>query len=550
MVKHIFILKKGLNDRPLFVWGTGQKSMWIVLRYALRNIKVSGFVSAVPRFVSETILGLPVISPSDLSAREGAVIIADDYTWAAELDEMRRWGEVILYSDTLEIDRSLSEKPLYIYGTGQKAWSYIKSFDKYGITVKAFLTSFREPQSFICGKPVYVFGDSNLEDDAVIIVASIYVGEILSNIETAGFKGDVYINELTSYEDLMSTNTFAVLADAFRRGKKVCICYDGELTRDLLIRCLSVYDIPVADEVTLYGDPEHGVPDIYSLADRGIDNCILLLHSFSDVDRCRMTEAAVSLGFKDGHNQFASLAKDVYNQLRTSKSLDYEKDVRMGVSIDYSSVGGLRGWAVHGSETDGALRIMVLGGSTSSELYRPENWVSRLNKALLSNGVRNVIFNGAYEMDDVQKEFSRMCRDIRHLAPDIVISMSGVNDLANKNDKFDFLRDESTFDYWKRIQRYMKAIAESENASYLSFLQPTNIAMPDATLEESLFFLRDAEKTGGSFEQGASSDDFYFNLFRLFRHKKGKFIDFCHYSDEGHEEIAQIVCSAVMDTLR
>ena len=550
MIKHIFTLKQSLGNRHLYVWGTGQKSMWIVLRFALRCVKVSGFVSAVPRFVSETILGLPVISPSDLSSDENAVIVADDYTWQTELEKMRRCGEVLLYSDALELDRSLIGKQLYIYGTGQKAWSYIKLFENYGISIKGFLSSFNEPQSSIFGKPVYRFGCQALGDDPTIVVASIYVSEILYNIESSRFKGDVYINELTSYEDLMSTNTFAVLANAFLRKKEICICYDGSMARDLLIRCLSTYDIPVAEEVALYEDNEFGLPDIYHLADKNIDNRALLMHSFSDTERCKMAEAAVSIGFKDGYYQFASLAKDVYNQLRTSKTLDYEKDFKMGVSIDYSAVGGLAGWAVHGTETDKALRIMVLGGSTSSELYRPENWISRLNKTLLSKGIQNVIFNGAYEMDDAQKELSRMCRDIRYLAPDIVISMSGVNDLAPKNDKFDFLRDENTFDYWKRIQLYKKAIAESEGAIFLPFLQPINAAMPDASLEESLFFLFDAEMTGSSFEQNATSDDFYINLLKLFRHKKGKFIDFCHYSDEGHEEIAQKVCSAITDALR
>ena len=93
MIKHIFTLKQSLGNRHLYVWGTGQKSMWIVLRFALRCVKVSGFVSAVPRFVSETILGLPVISPSDLSSDENAVIVADDYTWQTELEKMRRCRE-------------------------------------------------------------------------------------------------------------------------------------------------------------------------------------------------------------------------------------------------------------------------------------------------------------------------------------------------------------------------------------------------------------------------------------------------------------------------
>ena len=550
MLDHIYTVKKSLRTRPLYIWGTGQKSMWIVLRFALRGVRVTGFIATVPRFAHETILGLPVIDPCELSNIDDAVIIADDYMWEPALEQMRTYGDHLLYSDCLEMDDSLSDKPIYIYGTGQKAWSFIKEIEGHGITVRGFLSSFDEGYTSILGKPVYIFDEHEIEDDAVIVVASIYVSQILANIESSGFRGDVYIRELNSYEDLMSVNTFSMLAEAVWDKKQIHICYDGPMAKELLLRCLSIYDIEHDEEVTLYGDPGHGIPDIYSLADKNVENSVLLFHSFSAAERCRMVRAAISLGFREGHNSYSSLSKDVYNELQTNGSLQYEKDFRMGVSIDYSSVGGLAGWAKHGSESEDALRIMALGGSTSSELYLPENWVSRLHKALSSKGFKNVIFNGAYEMDDAQKELSRMCRDIRNLAPDVVISMSGVNDIGNKNDKFDFLRDEDTFEYWKRIQRYMKTVAESENAVFLSFLQPSNIAMPDASLRESLFFLRDAETTGGSFEQGNTDNDFYTNLFRLFRHKKGKFIDFCHYSDEGHEEIAQIVCSSVIDILR
>ena len=174
---------------------------------------------------------------------------------------------------------------------------------------------------------------------------------------------------------------------------------------------------------------------------------------------------------------------------------------------------------------------------------------SKLHRALSSRGIKNVIYNGAYEMDDVSKEFSRMCRDIHYLSPDIIISMSGLNDTVKKPDRFDHMRDENTFEYWKRMERYMASVAHAENAVFLSFLQPSNISMSDASLSESLFFIRDSQKTNGPFEKYASDDDFYVNLLNLFRHKDGKYIDFCHYSDDANREIAEIVCSSVVEVV-
>ena len=550
MIRHIHSLKKELYGHPLLLWDTGKRSMQIMLRFALRGIKVNGFIAAVPRFVSESILGQPVLSPENASGIDTAIIVVDDHLPEKDISNIRKYGHTVQYSECLESDPRLSAGPVYIYGTGQDAWSFIKEAELHSVNIAGFISSSDEHVPEIMGKPVYRHIGNIPHEGFSVVVPSVMPGDRLHDIEASGFTGDVFISELSSDADLMSTDTLSMLANAVWDKKRIYICHDGPLARDLLHRVLSTYSIPLTGEVTIPDKNTDGLPDIYSLLDEDIDSCVLLFHSFSAVNRSKIVEAAVSIGFREGTNVFSSLDKSVYNMRFLKKALQYEKDTRMGISMDYSDVGGLRGWAKYGEDSDDAVRIMVLGGSTSSEVYFPENWVSKLYRSLSSREIRTVIYNGAYEMDDVSKEFSRMCRDIHFLAPDIIVSMSGLNDTTKKPDIFDHMREENALEYWMRMQYYMSIIAHMENATLLSFLQPSNISMSDASLRESLFFIRDSNKTNGPFEKKSVDDDFYINLLNLFRHRDGKYIDFCHYSDEANSEIAEVVRSEILSLLQ
>ena len=152
-------------------------------------------------------------------------------------------------------------------------------------------------------------------------------------------------------------------------------------------------------------------------------------------------------------------------------------------------------------------------------------------------------------MADAAEELQRMCRDIRALKPDIVITMSGVNDQLRKDNKFNRWHPEEPFSLWCRMESYIRTIAGSEGAECFVFLQPINTGMPDADLREQVMFVQDTITLGGGFSERARDDDHYIDLLKLFRHREGKFVDCCHYSDEANEEIAQIVFETIKDSL-
>lgn len=91
---------------------------------------------------------------------------------------------------------------------------------------------------------------------------------------------------------------------------------------------------------------------------------------------------------------------------------------------------GTPGFAVYGDPSDPqALRIVALGGSTTDPLD-PGNWPRALQRILAARGIPSVVFNGGVSGYSSNQELLKLIRDALPLRPDMVLSLSGINDLG------------------------------------------------------------------------------------------------------------------------
>ena len=49
-----------------------------------------------------------------------------------------------------------------------------------------------------------------------------------------------------------------------------------------------------------------------------------------------------------------------------------------------------------------------------------------------------------------------------------------------------------------------------------------------------------------NYKDDCRDDDFYHNLMRTFLHRNELYIDMCHYSEKGNDELAELVLEAIM----
>lgn len=553
MVEHLYTLRRDLKSKSIYIWDMGRKAIWVFSALALRGVRIEGFVTNYCEFVGDTIMGLPIVSVDEFSAFEDAVAIVDDDVREGAFNVVASRGCALYYSEALELNPSLECKSPYLYGTGQVTWDIAKRISRAGVgAVRGFIAERAAKTASILGFPVYTMGEAPLNvNDAVIVAADSHcqIGDSVAALLETGFCGAVYIREVVPHFSLWGDSLVYVLDKVVKEHRRLLLCCGDDASRALIRRMLSIYGINADREVFLAREGESAGEDVWDLADEDPDRSAVVIGSFSNRQRLEMLGVAYDLGYSMEGVDCGTLQLSVHNGLLLNHVVDYEYDVRLEASIDYSRLGGKPGWMVHGDEATATVRIAVVGGSTSTGLYYPENWVEKLYKMLETDGVKAVVFNGANESNGVTQEMCRLLRDIHALKPDFVISMSGVNDQRTQENKFEQVHGDCPFEFWRRVEKYMKLVVEEEGAEFIGILQPMNACMRIDSLFENMYFMSENHKWGRTFLSGARDDDFYFNFLDLFHHQEGAYIDRCHYSDAANRVIAERVYQLLKERL-
>lgn len=543
MLKMLKTLKPELRGRRLYVFETTKFGMWIYTELAYYGVQVAGFVTETPEFVGETLLGLPVVGIDAWRADGDALLVMRRGASDQRIESLQAPGRCLRVQDLLVIDPQLAGRGVYLYGAGHEAWSMLARLERAGIGIRGFVETEKPADPVRAGIPKLKFSEHEWGADDVIVLATKLpypANEIIRHVGQQGFPGELRVDRLHRDDDYWGLDWAPMLDEAMKRGKRILLCYDTEMDRELATRLLRSCGVEV--------DRACDAEGIWDFADEDPSECLLVTVSFSDMVRCDMVEAAYDMGFLFCDHSLTSLHPATRNRRFVSGQLAYEYDPIMGQGIDYTCEGGLPGWAVYGDAACEGARIMVLGGSTSSEVYVDECWPSKLHRLLEADGIEHVIFNGAHEMNAAFDELKRLLRDVDGLRPTIVISMSGVNDRKQLVNKFDLFRGGSTFEAWRKTELQAKLIAESAGAQFYCFYQPMNMTMPEESLSENIFF-GNAPCGNNVFAYDTRDDDFYIDLHEMFWHREGMYVDLCHYSDAGNAEIARAVYDAIKESL-
>ncbi len=254
-----------------------------------------------------------------------------------------------------------------------------------------------------------------------------------------------------------------------------------------------------------------------------------------------------------------------------------------------------------GEESQNALRIVTLGGSTTDSKLEENNWVKHLADLFKKDGDNVVIYNGAVRGYSSHQELLKLIRDVLPLHPDLVISLTGENDLRalyslekhpmvhpyqdylfhlllNKDSGDSFLFPNTVFllkkqlrsdsatvqlnygppnegspaSHWERNQRMMNALAKEFGSTYLAFLQPTSgvgsyVLSPEEQKELEKLETRwpEHQKRLREFYNEAipkcKSLSFCIDLTELFSDKKKIYRDPRHPTPEGYQLIASSI---------
>ena len=570
MICALYTLKSIYKNRKVYIWNVNRNSIGVFTEAAFRKIDVQGFVVSQEEYAGEMYMNRPVLPLSQIEHDENIIILVNDEVAAHEVKilPVDKW---VYWSEAVEINESLREQKVIVYGTGNGADQLCKELESKEIETELYCVTKKDSTAHYRGKNIIEAAELDQYRDYAVIISvkkEQYRNGILKTLSC--FPGAVYVENVLNRLDVLHINLIPDLDFAIKNHKKIYLYSKRDALAELLEEVLSIYGMRISGYVQDMEDESKNIQNIYTLACEGTEDKLIVINESTSQRLVEIRKNIELAGFSLESGNYTGLQWYTRAKKIMLSELHAYDDPLTGYSILYPQ--NMPGWKIYGKEGNG-VRILVLGGSTSSEEYHPENWISKLYHKFKEKNMDVTIYNGAHINDDIVTELLRLLRDGPVLLPQIVISMSGVNNLHykkcvnqfNEERLINWVRwfstekeycsgvpdDESLYFFWSRNVRLMKEISEFYGARFYGFLQPMNITMENKSIREKSMYEREAHMIGAmDFARLQSDNDDYVNLMRLFEHQDEMYFDMCHYTDRGHEIIADKVYEVIEPTVQ
>lgn len=565
MINVLYTLRKEYQSKKIFIWNINRDSLALFMRITFGGINTQGFVSEQDEYVGQMYLNHPVVSLQQVKTIDNYLIIVADGVSNNKVNSLPE-GTALYWKEVSGINSGLTQSRIIVYGIGNGAEQLHVVLNREGLSEEMYCVTKRNNVMQYKGKKVVEATElSEYVDCAVVVSVSTCQnrGEILETLNS--FSGQVYVD----FEYLIIgtsggvANPLQYLDSAIKTDKKIYLYSRRNAMADFINNFLEYCGMSLSGYVHERPDDSQDIGSIYELAYDGMDDKFILICEEFPEDIIQARENVELAGFSLESANYTCFQWHTRDSERFRNILQEYRDPLVGESIRYTY--GKPGWRVYGKEDGMRIKILVLGGSTSSEEFYVENWVSKLYNKLNKNGMKTVIYNGAHAANDIVDELLRYLRDGNVLKPHIVISMSGVNNLYYKDSENQFNPEriiswvksydqycsglpsgESLYNFWIRNEKMLKLISEFDGAQFFCFLQPMNITMEHMSLHEKSLYEQERRINGAvNFRLLASNREDYINLMDLFEHQDGMYIDLCHYTNQAQEIIADRVYEVI-----
>ncbi len=579
MIDTLYTLKTEYRNKKIYIWNVNRNSIMVFAEAILRGIDIQGFVVLHKQLIGEEYINRPVVTWDEIACEEDRLLLLSDEV-AKDKIGIPVNDKMIYWTDSLAFNEKLRHRKIIIYGIGWGANQLDKILSKECVKAQLYCVTKKEyGQQQHKGKKIIEVNELSEYEDYAIIVSVVegkYRQEIFESL--LKFRGQIYVEHIIGELENAHINLIQSIDKAIKKQKKIYMYSTRNIFSESIEQVLAIYGVKISGYVHNIEDKDQNIKSIYELALDGIEDKMIILNEECPEKMIQAREVIEFAGF--------SLEKGDYTGLqwytRAKESLLNELsncyDPLVGYSNSFfmeksgSKLYGKPGWKIYGQENRKKIRILVLGGSTSAEVWHPENWVSKLYYKLRKEMMEVVIYNGAYEGNDIVDEILRLLRDAHALCPQIVISMSGVNNTYYKRSDSQFNEenlvdwvhrfaagekycsglydDEPLYEFWNRNINLLKIISEFYGAVFFGFLQPMNITMSDMSVwEKSVYELEEHMEGVKSFAGFSGESNTYVNLMRLFEHQDEMYFDMCHYTDKGHKIIAERVLEVIKPAL-
>lgn len=588
MLNMFYEINSEYRDKNIYIWDVCRNSMSLFTKLAFGSKMVSGFVTDIDKYIGNKFLNLPVIGADDYPDN-GSILVLPDYPDTCrhkvyeKVLKMLPNAKIVWHEDLYDVAGCLLHEKVMIYGTGTAAEQILDVCKEKDVLIDGFFNSNAESNETFKGYPVFSSKDLWKFTEYPIIVAALNIEskeEIINNLSNNNCER-IYVNHVIDPGHSFMEAIFTWINKAICDGKKIYIYSDYNEYLKITQKTFETYGILINGIVYEKSDGNNFIEDVYTLSYMNPNDIFIYINERIPGKMQQANRILRDLGMDYENFTGAIQSRTNYSEWKTNM------DILLGSSLRGNTE--KKGFYIYGKDKQDDLKIMILGGSTSTEkAYTTESWVSKMyNKYFRNKNV--IIYNGANCGFDVAQELLVLLRDGPVIKPNIVISLSGVNNLFDRSElpafrnsyfggvsftdvtnNFNVLTiarwlqiiapqsylssglasDEENFEFWKRNEKIICEVARIIGAKPYIFLQPMNIDEENMDMHEySLHIAEQHREAQKEFLSGCKNNDFYINAINLLLGKDKMYIDAAHYTDEANEIIATYVYEKIKNAI-
>lgn len=589
MLNLIYEINSEYRDKNIYIWDVSRNSMVLFTKLAFGSKKISGFVTDVDKYMGNKFLNLPVLGAEDYLNDESILVLPDypdtcRHKVYEKVLHMLPDAKIVWHEDLYDVADCLLHEKVMIYGTGKAAEQILDVCKEKNILIEGFINSNAESNETFKGYKVFSSKDLWKFTELPIIVAALNIKakeEIIYNLSNNNCER-IYVNHIIAPRHSFAEAIFTWINKAICDEKKIYIYSDYNEYLKITQKTFETYGIPVNGIVYEKSESNNIIEDVYTLSYMSANDIFIYINERMSSKMYNANRLLRDLGMEYENFTGAIQSRTNYSEYITNY------DILLGRSLSGNTE--KKGFYIYGNDKEDDLKIMILGGSTSTEkAYTTESWVSKMySKYFRDNNV--TIYNGADCGFDVVQELLVLLRDGPVIKPDIVISLSGVNNLFDRSDiafiniqsyfedssyadvvnnfnvwlmahmfstiapqsylNSGLKSDEDNFEFWKRNEKIICGVAKIIGAKPYVFLQPMNIDERNMDMYEySLHIAEQNREAQKEFLSKCKNNDFYINAISILSGKDKMYIDAAHYTDKANEIIATYVYEKIKDTI-
>lgn len=571
MLKILYALAEKYEGKKIFVYGIGFHALSAFTELSYCGIDIAGFVNtnkAYEQHAGEYIMNRKIVGKEELVPNDGIVVVPREISRTA-IQKVFYGICVLKIDELLAPDYRLRNKRVILYGIGKRGNEIYDLLEANGINLAAACVS-EKKQDVWKGLPVYSVDELEDAPDTVFVLATKipeYRDEMLGKLKDR--EAEKYIDLFVTYNDMISGDMYQIVDKVSGERKKLFLYGNDDELFQFIQKILNRYGVDINGRIYENGDPDRGIEGIYELIYKDLDN-IAVIVAESDREKSKaVCDKLSEIGFCVQKHNYTSIYPKA---LRYKKGFQVMADCLLGHSPYMNE--RFPGYVVYGDAKEDDLKIIILGGSTSTDgFYSSTGWPYFFWKKYQQQK-EVTVYNGAMMGHDVVQELLKLLRDIAYIRPDVVISMGGINNVnvkKNTDNQFcvkDILEwitamapkeryisgvkgDECTYEFWHRNLKVMKAVVESYGAKFFGFLQPMNVAKENPSLFDIITTGEDNKDFWVFRERSEKeSDPAYRNLIDLFDQETEMYIDYAHYSEKANDMLADIVFKTVITNMK